>query len=80
MRYAFIDIDKAAEAGISTRFRVSKDGKIVVSERDLMAVNKMSHEGLDELAASLGGELVSEYEMIDELNKNKQDEQLQSTK
>lgn len=73
MRYAVIPKGKAAEAGIALAGHYDLGGSIVVNERELMALNRMSAVGLDEVAQRLGGELMREY-MIDDLIKQYEEE------
>lgn len=73
MRYAVIPKDKVTEAGIALAGHFDFGNSIVVNERELMALNGMKADGLDEVAARLGGELLREYQ-IHELIKQYEEE------
>ena len=65
MRYAVIPKDKATEAGIALAGHYDFGDIIVVNERELMALNRMKADGLGEVAARLGGELLRQYQITD---------------
>lgn len=73
MKYAVIPKEKATEAGIALAGHFDFGDSIVVNERELMALNRMKAEGLDQVAARLGGELLREYQ-IHELIKQYEEE------
>ena len=71
MRYAIIDIGKAAACGIPQRgHRTLDDSSIVVNERELLFIGTMSDMQPEEIAAELGGELYSESEILTIINGN----------
>lgn len=72
MRYAIIDIGKAAACGIPQRgHRTLGDSSIVVNERELLFIGTMTGMQPEEIAAELGGELYSESEILTIINGNK---------
>ena len=70
MRYAIIDIGKAAACGIPQRGHRTLGDSIVVNERELLFIGTMTGMQPEEIAAELGGELYSESEILTIINGN----------